>query len=213
MKYLMIITAAILGLSSNANARVVVENWKPCATGIHTEDGSWAEIPAWARAKSLQPYYFGNPRWLATHGLCNEKYHRVVYCSPGWDEGPAKDQNPVCRAWWAQERAIPHLRQGMPYDEAREVVLADGWQANVQSPVQKTDGQMSTQSWFIKRGFSEIDWCYPTGLAVCTAVFHNAIGEHLYLFISGGGDTEVDDPPPPLGSWCLNRRNQNCIKE
>jgi hypothetical protein len=70
--------------------KIIIANWKSCATGIQTDEISWAEIPAWARAKSLKPYYYGDPRLLANHGLCNEKFHRVVLCLPGWEDNDDK---------------------------------------------------------------------------------------------------------------------------
>jgi hypothetical protein len=80
--------ALSLALSAGAaHSKIVIANWKPCATGIQHDDPSWDEIPAWARAKSLQPYYLGEPRLLAIHGLCNKKFHRVVLCLPGWEDG------------------------------------------------------------------------------------------------------------------------------
>jgi hypothetical protein len=89
-----------------ANAHdIIIENWKPCATGFQRKDGerSWLEIPAWARIASLRPWYYGDPRLLANHGLCNAKFHRVVLCLPGWQE--SDDQNAgwfkVCRDWEA----------------------------------------------------------------------------------------------------------------
>jgi hypothetical protein len=84
--------ASTIGLAAHPHEarKIVIANWKPCATGIQTEEISWAEIPAWARVKSLRPYYFGEPRLLANHGLCNEKFHRVVLCLPGWEDSDDK---------------------------------------------------------------------------------------------------------------------------
>lgn len=84
--------------------KIVIANWKSCATGIQTDEISWAEIPAWARAKSLKPYYNSNPRLLALHGLCNEKFHRVVLCPVGWEESDGEDKTAgwfkVCQGYF-----------------------------------------------------------------------------------------------------------------
>ncbi|MEJ0093110.1 MAG: hypothetical protein WDN46_06685 [Methylocella sp.] len=75
---------------AHETGKIIIANWKPCDTGIQTDEISWAEIPVWARAKSLRPYYYGEPRLLANHGLCNEKFHRIVLCLPGWEESDDK---------------------------------------------------------------------------------------------------------------------------
>jgi hypothetical protein len=79
---------------------VIITNWKPCATGIQHDEPSFDEIPAWARAKSLRPYYYYDPRVLANHGLCNAKFHLVVLCLPGWEESLEHgDWYKVCNLW------------------------------------------------------------------------------------------------------------------
>jgi hypothetical protein len=94
MKFASTIAFALALSPGTAHARethkIVIAHWKPCATGIQADEISWAEIPAWARAKSLRRFYYGEPRLLANHGLCNEKFHRVVLCLPGWEESDDK---------------------------------------------------------------------------------------------------------------------------
>lgn len=68
---------------------LVLSNWRACAIGPLSEtggDADWAAVPAWTRDRTIQTYFYGEPRLLANHGLCNEKFHRVVLCLPGWEE-------------------------------------------------------------------------------------------------------------------------------
>lgn len=97
----MLFGVVFLGFAYGEEKTIRPENWKSCSTGkMSIENISWKEIPAWARAKHLQPYYHFNPRALALHGLCNAKFKRVVYCYPGWQDDENKDADwyRVCRA-------------------------------------------------------------------------------------------------------------------
>ena len=78
------------------------ENWKSCAVRDLKTDGdwdSWNSIPKWAKAPHLVKIY-EQPRFLINHGLCNEKFKRIVICAPGWDDdGDPKDPfHRVCKA-------------------------------------------------------------------------------------------------------------------
>ncbi|MDR6904208.1 hypothetical protein J2W52_005842 [Rhizobium miluonense] len=73
---------------------VTVSNWKSCAVGpLGATAGmsDWNAVPQWVRDDKIKPYFFGDPRLLALHGLCNVKFHRVVLCLPGWQESNDKD--------------------------------------------------------------------------------------------------------------------------
>jgi hypothetical protein len=101
-----LLAAALMAATPPAMAKVVAANWKPCATGIQRDEPSFDEIPAWARAPELRPYYDSDPRLLANHGLCNAKFHRVVLCLPGWQEDHANTPEfRVCQAWESQRHA------------------------------------------------------------------------------------------------------------
>ncbi|HEX8047269.1 MAG TPA: hypothetical protein VF537_15690, partial [Rhizobium sp.] len=43
------------------------------------------------KAKTIQPFFYQDPRLLALHGLCNDKFHRVVLCLPGWQDSTDKN--------------------------------------------------------------------------------------------------------------------------
>jgi hypothetical protein len=59
------------------SAPVVLSNWKACAIGPVSDSGNvnadWSAVPAWS--KGLGQYFYNDPRLLASHGLCNEKFH------------------------------------------------------------------------------------------------------------------------------------------
>ena len=103
-KSLIAFTAAALTLAASAHAEgrtIVINHWRPCATGIQHDKPSWDEVPSWTREKSIQRYFYGDPRLLANHGLCNAKFHRVVLCLPGWEESRDKEAGwfKVCDAF------------------------------------------------------------------------------------------------------------------
>ncbi|MGO7872922.1 hypothetical protein [Rhizobium leguminosarum] len=69
---------------------IVLSNWKSCQVAPLSDEGGaadWKAVPEWTRDKAISPYFLNDPRALANHGLCNAKFHRVVICWPGWDEG------------------------------------------------------------------------------------------------------------------------------
>jgi len=58
------------------------ENWKSCATRPLKKESdwdSWDSIPKWVQAPHLVKIY-EEPRILLNHGLCNEKFKRIVLC-------------------------------------------------------------------------------------------------------------------------------------
>jgi hypothetical protein len=96
---LAILTLAVAAAPAMADPKIIAENWAPCANAANgvvyerTTNFRGEPIiitrlqpPAWTRTRSLRPYYLDNPLLLATHGLCNAKFHRLVICLPGWQE-------------------------------------------------------------------------------------------------------------------------------
>ncbi|WP_310427103.1 hypothetical protein [Chamaesiphon sp. VAR_48_metabat_135_sub] len=74
------------------------------------------------------------------------------------------------------------IQQGMPYKEARKILLRQGWQANL--PV--SNGQLpNLENAAIKAafelGFEEIKDCSGTGLGLCRFEFINYKGEQLVV--------------------------------
>jgi hypothetical protein len=81
----------------------VKNNAISCHVGKLSDEGGksdWDAIPEWAKAPHLRKYYDNNPRLLADHGLCNEKFKRLVVCGPGYDDGgnPNDPAHQVCQA-------------------------------------------------------------------------------------------------------------------
>jgi hypothetical protein len=86
--------AHVTTLAAACDQTITVSNWKSCAVGrLGTTAGvsDWNAVPQWVRDNKIKPYFFGDPRLLAVHGLCNAKFHRVVLCLPGWQESEDKD--------------------------------------------------------------------------------------------------------------------------
>ena|ERR1700730_4018328 len=99
----LVATLDLIAAGGAANAKIIPENWKPCAdaaNGVvyeHTTnfDGkpivlTRFQIPAWAHDPAIRPYYMDDPLLLANHGLCNAKFHRIVLCLPGWEDNDDK---------------------------------------------------------------------------------------------------------------------------
>lgn len=95
------------------------------------------------------------------------------------------------------------LRQGMPYSEAREVVLTAGWQADyipwqtrywlAADAPQGMDG--GRQQEYVDGGWGELETCSGTGQGLCWFNFHDAGGKRLILITAGEGDD------PSLSEW------------
>ncbi len=105
----------------------------------------------------------------------------------------------------AQEPAVAGLTQGMPYAEARRVLIGQGWQANTYNPNRKNDLQQALQAYFIRNGFTEVEECQPTGSGLCAAAFHSGTGRRLYVFTA-----EPEDDDAKVVSWCVDGRGVNC---
>lgn len=95
----------------------------------------------------------------------------------------------------AQERPTT-LRQGMPYAEAREILLDAGWQAQSFSPNQEQDG---ATDYMIELGYSEVVSCSGTGLGLCAFEFVKADGHKLSVSTANNQRGET----PTLFRWWL----------
>lgn len=113
----------------------------------------------------------------------------------------------------ATAQEIPKdLRQGMPYTQARALLLRAGWQASFFNKAILQHLDRVLQAWYLDHGFMEVEECTPTGSGLCTAIFHNATGSKLYVF-TAGGDREsgaYKAPGPVITSFCLDRLAVNC---
>ena len=96
---ILICISAISTAQADCGHTIVLSNWRSCAVGTLSANGGnadWVAVPAWTKDRRIQPYFHGEPRLLANHGLCNEKFRRVVLCLPGWEESQDK------KACWYQ---------------------------------------------------------------------------------------------------------------
>jgi hypothetical protein len=97
---------------------------------------------------------------------------------------------PVAAACDSERRTLEDLRQGMPYSEAREIILDAGWQA-VAVRWQDRGELYGRDSVMVEdRGWTEMQVCSGTGMAYCFFEFQNAMGEKLVVQTAG----EEDDP-------------------
>jgi hypothetical protein len=71
------------------------------------------------------------------------------------------------------------LREGMPYPEARKLILQQGWQPNqLGDPADLADQTVKT---LFNSGYIEIKACSGTGLGPCRFEFTNAAGDLLMV--------------------------------
>ncbi len=70
------------------------------------------------------------------------------------------------------------LRQGMPYAEARQILLDAGWQAAYLSPMRERFGAMD---YIIELGYNEVTSCSGTGMGFCAFEFVDAYGNKLAI--------------------------------
>ncbi|NJS15896.1 MAG: hypothetical protein HC787_00440 [Nostocaceae cyanobacterium CSU_2_110] len=76
--------------------------------------------------------------------------------------------------------SIPSLRQGMPYEQARQILIDAGWQATFNRfPLAAT--QTQTDLIVNKKGWVELESCSGSGLGLCTFQFKNAAGRILRI--------------------------------
>jgi len=65
------------------------------------------------------------------------------------------------------------LLLNVPYDEARKIILASGWEP---AKIKRDEYGMYSISHFLDLGYTEIDSCSGTGKGYCRFVFQNDSG-------------------------------------
>jgi hypothetical protein len=71
------------------------------------------------------------------------------------------------------------IREGMPYPEARKLILQQGWQPNsLGDPADLADRTVKT---LFNSGYTEVKACSGTGLGPCRFEFTNAAGDLLMV--------------------------------
>ncbi|MEE3717699.1 hypothetical protein V2H45_13240 [Tumidithrix elongata RA019] len=111
-------------------------------------------------------------------------------------EGKATEKVQVTLVNSANKSQDLPLQKGMTYEEARQIILAQGWkpnpnvESNLRSPVVKA---------IFDRGYIEINDCSGTGEAPCRYEFVNQNGELLYV-VTAGRDSLVRN-------WWIEKRS------
>jgi uncharacterized protein YecT (DUF1311 family) len=121
--------------------------------------------------------------------------------------------DPAAAAAAAPQQGAPKIKQGMPYSEARAIILSTGWQASVFKKTILNEIERDLQEWFINARLMEIEECAGTGDAFCVAEFHDAEGKRkLYVFTTSGSLDEIRyaGHDPQIVSFCIDKKTVNC---
>ncbi len=94
-----------------------------------------------------------------------------------------------------QSQDLP-LQKGMTYDEARQVILEQGWKPN---PNAQSNLNSTVVKAIFDRGYVEISDCSGTGEAPCRYEFVNQNGELLYVVTAGQNRL--------LRNWWINQES------
>ena len=84
----------------------------------------------------------------------------------------------------AQE--VPKLKQKMSYDNARNILLNSGWQANLRSQNRDWQQMGTGMIRFRDLGYDEVVSCSGTGLGFCRFEFVTSDNRKLVVVTSGG---------------------------
>jgi hypothetical protein len=91
------------------------------------------------------------------------------------------------------------LRQGMPYGEARQILIDAGWQAAIQSPMGRP--QYAPLNYIIgDLGYHEVVDCSGTGMGFCWFEFVDAYGRTIKVTTT---NNQPDWGGPILHRWVL----------
>lgn len=88
---------------------------------------------------------------------------------------------------------------GVPYDEAREMLVQAGWQPLLNNWTFEFE-MKGNGLFFWKKGFLEIRKVYPTGLAFCDFLFKDVYGNRL-IVVTAGEALDDNEFIPPVWSW------------
>lgn len=85
----------------------------------------------------------------------------------------------------SQTPQMPKLEKGMSYDEARQLIIATGWQPIPTTTDNPLDG---TANWR-RRGFNEVTACSGTGMGFCR--FEFSAGDRKLVVVTAGRDSTL----------------------
>ncbi|MCT7952914.1 hypothetical protein NG798_24240 [Ancylothrix sp. C2] len=95
------------------------------------------------------------------------------------------------------------LYQGMPYSEAREVILNSGWQFHYKHPSRIRELRGLESRMVSNLNYHEFGDCSGTGKGFCTGSFFNVYGKKLHII------TDNNQQAPQLYEWSLSP-NEKC---
>lgn len=101
-------------------------------------------------------------------------------------------------------QSLPRLRKGMPYAQARSLLLRQGWRAVVNSEQVNNPNRSGVIDYFINRqGYTEVVDCSGTGIGLCLFQFRNRAGQTLMI------STADNDPPgkSTVYGWRIETRS------
>jgi hypothetical protein len=106
---------------------------------------------------------------------------------------------------------VPNITD-LAYDEARRQLLAAAWQplqtkSNTASPDNDLDIHSGNGPKFWDRGYYELQFCSPTGSALCAFLFTDVYGNHLEVI------TEGEEYPNENAHGVVTRYHFLCISQ
>lgn len=91
----------------------------------------------------------------------------------------------------AQAQEVPQLQMGMPYAEARQLILNEGWQPTYNAPEPDRVGISTRRDHLQSLGYTEIVDCAGTGMGLCRAEFQGDRLQTLVVTMGTGVQTDV----------------------
>jgi hypothetical protein len=105
---------------------------------------------------------------------------------------------------FAQE--VPKLKQQMPYSEAREILINEGWQALEIPVLQRGDPLSGGVEYIVKDlGYNEVVDCSGTGLGLCR--FEFAAADRRKLIVSTANNDRRAEKPVVLYRWWIEKEH------
>lgn len=81
----------------------------------------------------------------------------------------------------ADAQSLPKIKQNMTYEEARNLLIEEGWQAVFNYEQFNNPNRSFMINALIEKGYTEVVDCSGTGLGLCLFQFENATGQILWI--------------------------------
>ena len=140
----------------------------------------------------------GTGQGFCRFNLINDNGDQLfVVTTPGGNPNP----DPFVSKWWIEKKSVS-LREGMPYKEARQLLLGQGWQPN------KDGDPANLNSLTVRKlyglGYVEIEDCAGTGQGFCSFQFINKSGDRFFVVTTPGGSVDID---PFVSKWWIEKKS------